>query len=339
MTLRRVFAPLLRALTGGRFSTHNPVVHPTSPPLGGAWVHMLAQLGLPPTTFEDVLATRSLHPHFHYRHFTVPKKHGGHREICEPDSKLKQIQRQILAVYLDAEVPHSAAMAYRPRRSIADHVWPHAGADVLITADVQDFFPNTTADRVEDWWRSRVSDQQAVLLTLLTTYQGALPQGAPTSPALSNLINRALDERLMQRASAAGATYTRFCDDMVFSWRLGLEPPSDFETSVRGILGEFGYVLHSSKGWHVWERHEEPEITGVILTRRGGVRLRADMQQTMQTLRQSNDPLDAQKLAGYRGFAAMVRKRPRMSEAKAEPTPAPAPSPRHRPELEDDIPF
>src|SRR5262249_29394764 len=144
-------------------------------------------------------------------------KGGGRREIVEPDVRLKRVQRAIIDRYFRDEQPHPAAVAYRKKKSIADHAWAHAGAEILITADVADFFPATAAGRVEDWWRERVGDGLARLLTLLTTYRGGLPQGAPTSPGLSNFLNRELDGRLAERAGAAGACYTRYCDDMVFS--------------------------------------------------------------------------------------------------------------------------
>jgi RNA-directed DNA polymerase len=305
MTLRAAFAPLLHALTGGRVATSGAV------PLGSDWGELLDQLGLPRCAFQEVAAAGSLHPHFHYRHFAKAKKDGGRREIVEPDVKLKRVQHEISARYFRAEQPHPAAVAYRRKRSVADHVWPHAGAEVLVTADVEDFFPATRTERVEDWWRARVADGLARLLTLLTTYRGGLPQGAPTSPGLSNSVNQELDERLACRAGAAGACYTRYCDDMVFSWRGGSGPPSDFENGVRAALHEFGYALHPKKGWRVYHRRDEPEITGVILTRHGGVRLPEPLRRAMRTLRRSGDPRDADRLAGYRGYAAMVRKRPR----------------------------
>jgi hypothetical protein len=311
MTLGTVFAPLFRALTGGRYPWRARAAKAEALPLGSEWGILLVQLGLPRGAFHEMVAARSLHPHFHYRHFTKPKKDGGRREIVEPDVKLKQVQREIIARYFNAEQPHPAAVAYRKKKSIAHHVWPHAGAEVLITADVEDFFPATSEGRVEDWWRERVPDVLARLLTLLTTYRGGLPQGAPTSPGLSNFLNRELDERLARRAGAAGACYTRYCDDMVFSWRGGLRPPSDFEVGVRAALHEFGYVLHPKKGWRIHHRRDEPEITGVILTRRGGVRLPDSLRRAMQALEGSDDPYDADRLAGYRGFSAMVRKRPR----------------------------
>ena len=285
-------------------------------PAGGfafdaAWSSTLARLGLPASALGDVLAAESLHPHFHYRHFTKPKRGGGRREIAAPDSKLKALQQVILARYLAGQQPHPAALAYRRGKSTADQVWAHVGADVLVTADVQDFFPSTREWRVENWWRERVEDDDlARLLTLLTTERGGLPQGAPTSPALSNLVNRELDVRLTQRADlAGGARYTRYCDDLAFSWR-GSEPPSDFETGVRTLLLEFGYTLHAEKGWRVQYRRDEPELVGVILTRRGRVRLPDAMHEAMRTLAWSDDPRDAARLAGYEGYEAMIVRPP-----------------------------
>jgi hypothetical protein len=305
MSLHAVFAPLLRALAGRRCPAPEALLP------GSEWGELLAELGLPRHAFADVVAAGSVHPHFHYRHFSRPKKDGGRRDIVEPDVKLKRVQRAIITHFFTPAQPHPAAVAYRPKKSIADHIWPHAGAELLITADVQDFFPSTTVGRVEDWWRQRADDGRARLLTLLTTYHGALPQGAPTSPALSNLVNDELDERLARRAAAAGACYTRYCDDIVFSWRRGLGPPSDFEGGVRGVLYGFGYTLHPKKGWQVHRRCDEPEITGLILNRHGGVRLPDRVRQRMQALERSDDPFDVQRLAGYQGYEKMVLKRRR----------------------------
>jgi RNA-directed DNA polymerase len=208
------------------------------------------------------------------------------------------------------EQPHPAAVAYQKGKSTANHVWAHAGAEVVITADVRDFFPNTRTDRVEAWWRERVDGDTARLLTVLTTDRGGLPQGAPTSPALSNLVNFELDARLARRAAAAGARYTRYCDDLAFSWPVGSAPLADFERGVRAVLHEFGYSLHPEKGWRVYQRGDEPEVTGAILTRSGGVRLPDRLRRAMRTLARSADPRDAQRLEGYQGYAAMVTEPP-----------------------------
>jgi RNA-directed DNA polymerase len=309
MTPRSFFAALLGAWTGGRRPSPRP--GPSGGfPFEADWADLLARLGLPPSALRDVVEADSLHPHFHYRHFTRPKKDGGRREIAAPDVKLKRVQQEIIARYLRGQEPHPAAVAYRKGRSTADHAWAHAGAEILITADVQDFFPHTRAWRIEGWWRERVEDDLARLLTRLTTYGGGLPQGAPTSPGLSNLVNRELDARLARRAEAAGARYTRYCDDLAFSWRRGAEPPSDFEAGVRAVLHEFGYTLHPEKGWRVRYRRDEPEVVGLILTRHGRVRLPEDLRRTMGALARSDDPRDADRLAGYRGYEAMIGRRP-----------------------------
>jgi RNA-directed DNA polymerase len=310
MTSLAIFAPLVRALTGGRRSAATRRRMGGELTLGSEWCDLLDESGLPQTAFHDVLASGSLHPHFHYRHFSKPKKDGGRREIVEPDANLKRLQRELMARYFEAEQPHPAALAYRKSKSIADHVWPHAGAEWLVTADVVDFFPTTHEQRIEQWWRERADTNLAKLLTILTTYRGGLPQGAPTSPGLSNFVNRELDERLARRADAAGARYTRYCDDMVFSWARGSGPPSDFEMGVRATLHEFGYILHPNKGWRVHQRRDEPQITGVILTRRGRVRLPDHLRRVMRRLKHSDNPHDACRLAGYFGYQAMIQIRP-----------------------------
>src|SRR5262249_29363620 len=154
------------------------------------------------------------------------------------------------------------------------------------------FFPSTQAERIEEWWRERADDDAARLLTLVTTLYGGLPQGAPTSPGLSNFVNRELDERVAVRAAAAGARYTPYCDGLAFSWPVGGGLPSGFERNVRAALHEFGYALHPEKGWRVYERRDEAEVTGVVLTRHGGVRLPDRLRQVMQDLSRSGDMHD-----------------------------------------------
>lgn len=269
----------------------------------------------PPVPYEALLRGR-LPKYYRYRHFTIPKKDGTRREIAEPGVDLKKMQYRIIEQYLKREKPHRTAIAYQKGKSIADHAWAHAGAHTVITADMQDFFPSTTRYRVRQFWREQTlyagrpqfNDTEVQLLTNLTTYRGALPQGAPTSPVLSNLVNRELDARLHKLVTQSGGRYTRYADDMVFSWQTRSRPPTDFEFTVRRMLREYGYTLHPHKGWQVWSRRDEPEFTGVVLTRDGGVDVPEPMRKRIRELERSSDETDHLQLAGYNGYRQMVQR-------------------------------
>lgn len=299
----RIFPPTLR-----RVLCH--MLPPAAPPIrsiGAIRPALLAQLRLDPS-----LAARLMEPGvppqgWRYRHFNFAKRDGSQRELAEPGPRLKMTQR-LIGQLLDQMPLHRAALGFRHGHSIADHAWAHAGAALIVTADIQDFFPNTSRWRVEAWWRAHgYTDDEARLLTALTTYRGALPQGAPSSPPLSNLVNFELDAALERITKASGGTYTRYADDLAWSWPDGYVPPSNFERLVRAKLQEFGYTLHPRKGWSVWRRRDEPEITGLVLDRRGAVDVPESMQRIMRELARSRDPQDRQRLAGYASHRAAVQ--------------------------------
>jgi RNA-directed DNA polymerase len=297
----------------------------------------------------QLLNTETLAPYFQYRHFRKRKRDGSWRELAEPDPSLKKLQQHIVKRWLEYAEIHSSAVGFRRKYSIADHVWPHAGANFIITADIEDFFPSTTAYRVQQWWKSQFpfSDDAARLLRILTTYRDCLPQGAPTSPMLSNVINYEMDKRLNEKVRRSGGIYTRYADDMVFSWQGNKRPESDFERAVRAILREMGYRLHSEKGWKVYQRRDEPEITGVILSKHGDVRIPEAIARTIRELERRGNPDDHDRLAGYRAYRNMVENRPAPSPfasafSRPEPTVSrPGPSffsafNRTRPQVDED---
>jgi RNA-directed DNA polymerase len=288
--------------------------NPDWPPYDHNWewnlYYMAYRLGLDMATAYRLMDGRPMPPRYRYHHFAMPKKDGTPRRIVEPGPTLKIVQRKLLELYLSKPKPHPATLGFRRKKSIADHAWTHAGASIIITADIEDFFPNTLRRRVKGWWRQQgYSTLEVRLLTSLTTYRGCLPQGAPTSPMLSNLVNYEMDAALERCVRQSGGKYTRYADDLVFSWPEGNEPPADFEQVVRAILRASGYALHPRKGWRVWRRSEEPEVTGLVLRRRGGVDLPDSMRGVMRLLAASNDPGDQRRLAGYRGYESMVRRR------------------------------
>ncbi|HEY7090168.1 MAG TPA: reverse transcriptase domain-containing protein, partial [Tepidisphaeraceae bacterium] len=172
----------------------------------------------------------------HYIYFTIPKKSGGIRQLAAPHEDLANAQEWILTSILEKVPTHDSAHGFVPTRSTVTNATPHVGKDVVLNTDLKDFFPSVTFWRVDGVFRELgYSPAVAAVLALLCTesprrrveYAGkplfvatgfrSLPQGACTSPALSNLVSRRLDSRLSGIAKKLGWTYTRYADDLTFS--------------------------------------------------------------------------------------------------------------------------
>jgi hypothetical protein len=204
-----------------------------------------------------------------YRSFTIPKRRGGTRTIQAPADDLKKLQRAILHKVLISTPVHRCATAYVSGRSIVENARPHVGAAVVVTMDLEDFFGSTTAKRVEQYLRhAGWSPKAARVLTRLTTFQGSLPQGAPTSPKLSNLVNYLLDARLDAYARAAGGAYTRYSDDLTFSFPREPRSLHGFRRRVRAILKEHGYKLQEKKRVQIRRPHQPQLVTGLVVNRK-----------------------------------------------------------------------
>ncbi|MCK6517080.1 reverse transcriptase family protein [Myxococcota bacterium] len=179
---------------------------------------------------------RDLATGVHYRRFTIPKRSGGERAIWAPMPKLKKAQRWILREIVEKLPVHGAAHGFLAGRSIATNAAAHNGALVVLKLDLKDFFPTLTLPRVKGLFRrAGYREQVATLLALLCTESPreiveqdgkrlfvalgprCLPQGAPTSPAITNAVCMRLDRRLAGAAAKLGWRYTRYADDLTFS--------------------------------------------------------------------------------------------------------------------------
>ncbi|MHC5023594.1 MAG: reverse transcriptase family protein [Planctomycetota bacterium] len=202
-----------------------------------------------------------------YREFNIPKRRGGGtRRILAPDPDLKDLQRRILRRVLALLVAHDAATGFERGRSIVTNASRHRGRAVVVRLDLRRFFESTSSKRVERFFRSiGWSRAAAHRLAELCTRDGGLPQGAPTSPRLANLVNFRLDTRLDRLATKLGATYTRYADDLTFSF------PRDDAAAARSvvkmaqrIVGDEGYRLHSRK-LSILRRHQQQRVTGLVV--------------------------------------------------------------------------
>src|SRR5262249_32176 len=185
----------------------------------------------------------------HYVSFTVPKKSGGTRTLSAPHRTLGAAQKWIWANIVNKLAVEAPAHGFLPGRSILSNAKIHAGQGVVVNMDLEGFFPSITFPRVRSvFHRAGYSPAVATILALLCTecprrpveYDGniyhvatgprGLPQGACTSPGLSNQVARRLDRRLAGLAAKLGLSYTRYADDLTFSGK------ADFNERV-------GYVM------------------------------------------------------------------------------------------------
>jgi RNA-directed DNA polymerase len=212
-----------------------------------------------------------------YVEFTVPKADGSERRIAAPRARLKQVQRVILDQILARLPVHDACQGFVPGRSIVTNATPHRGAAVLLKMDLRDFFPTVHYRRAQGFFqRIGYGEEVAATLAGLVTHRpvladgsvgwpGVLPQGAPTSPALANLVCRRLDARLAGLARKSGAVYTRYADDLTFSF--AAEPAVDlgrFAWWVDQICGQEGFVENTRKR-RILRRGNQQRVTGVVV--------------------------------------------------------------------------
>lgn len=181
--------------------------------------------------------------------FGLPKRRGGTRTITTPTRSLKWLQRSVLQVLTHLFPRHRCAVGFERGRSVVTHAAAHAGKRWVYVVDIQDFFPSITRNRVYGMLRAKpfeASEPVARYLANLVTHDGALPQGAPTSPILANLLCRRMDSRLFKWARERGYQYTRYADDLAFSTNRAEFPEADRAT-ISEIVEDEGFTVHPEK--------------------------------------------------------------------------------------------
>ena len=184
-----------------------------------------------------------------YHQFELPKRRGGTRTITVPDRTLKWLQRSLLQVLTHLFPRHKCAVGFERGESVVSHARKHSGKKWVYVVDIQDFFPSITRNRIYGMLRAKpfeASEHVARYLANLVTYEGALPQGAPTSPILANLLCHRMDARLFKWARQRGYEYTRYADDLAFSTNRAEFPEEDRQAIVRMIEDE-GFTVHPEK--------------------------------------------------------------------------------------------
>jgi RNA-directed DNA polymerase len=273
----------------------------------------------------------------HYHRWTVPKRDGGLRPISAPKPQLKAAQRWIARQVTEHLPVHGAAHGFIPGRSIATNAQIHAGAKIVVKLDIEGFYPTVTYRRVKGLLRhAGLGEQVAILMALLATeapreelvLRGktcfvatgprALPQGAPTSPSITNALCLRLDCRLAGLARKLGCRYTRYADDLTFSWHGDAARASDrtngigkLMRAVSAIVDAEGFTIKRSKT-RVMRSGGRQKVTGLVVNQaanRPPARVPRVTQRQLRAAiknRELGRPGRGESLDALRGMAAFI---------------------------------
>ena len=225
-----------------------------------------ALLGVEVNRLEEILNNVS----GHYQEFWMRKRSGGYRMISAPDKDLQAIQSTIYSRILSSvTIVHPAAVGFRCGRSVVDNAAPHLGKRYVLKMDIHDFFGSIRSPRVRQTFKKiGYPENVSKVLGALCCLHRHLPQGAPTSPALSNIVGYEMDRKLAALAAEYGLTYTRYADDLTFSG--DVFPKEQIFPQVKRIIRDEKFEPNHKKT-HFMNQSSRKIITGVSVA--SGVKL------------------------------------------------------------------
>ena len=210
-----------------------------------------------------------------YIQFQIPKKKKGEfRTITAPNKGLKCIQRCLNAMLLRQFAPHPAANGFVPGKSIVDKARVHVGQKYIYNIDLKDFFPSVTIGRVFACLQLppfKYDRETASLIADLCCHEGVLPQGAPTSPTITNIVCQRLDWRLSRLALRYNLHYSRYADDITFSGMTNLfHEDGDFVKALHHFVEKEGFTINEAKT-RVNSYYQRQEVTGLTINEKPNV--------------------------------------------------------------------
>ena len=208
-----------------------------------------------------------------YISFDIPKPGGAKRHIQTPVAELKDLQHrlnlwlQCVYHYLKPPCAYGFIMNATDElrlRNIYTNAMQHIDSHWVMNMDLKDFFPNINSKMLTDALRETLgfSKPLATLLVNICSVKGRLPTGAPTSPILSNLVCLDLDNRLQHIARAYDCHYTRYADDLTFSFNN--KPTLEQIAAIRQLVEKSGFIINEDKV-SLTAMSQKPEVTGLVL--------------------------------------------------------------------------
>ena len=219
-----------------------------------------------------------------YKSFKIPKKSGGERTINTPSTDLKDIQRSILKIlwkqqkilWEEHKIKSNISHAFVKKKGILTNARVHKNKRYVFNMDLEDFFDSFHFGRVRGFFEKNrdflFPQNIATILAQLTCYNGCLPQGAPTSPIITNLICNILDMRLLTVAKEFKLDYTRYADDLTFSTNdeKFVENLEDFKTKAKEIINHSGFKINEKKT-RLQYKNSRQVVTGLVVNKKVNV--------------------------------------------------------------------
>lgn len=216
-----------------------------------------------------------------YQIYKIKKHNGKYRTIYSPNPLLKSIQRKILNKILNNKAISKYAKAYHKNISLKDNAIPHLNKKIVLKLDIIDFFENIEYPTIYKYSFNEIYFPKSVghLLTTLCTYESRLPQGAPTSSYISNLVMKDFDNEIGTYCEQHNISYTRYSDDMTFS---GDFNPREIIALVRKQLYKLGLKINNKK-IHVINNSQQQNVTGIVVNKKIQVssKYRKDIRQSI----------------------------------------------------------
>ncbi len=289
-------------------------------------------LGVTRDEIDEVILNKSSY----YYSYPIRKKNGKKRYIDAPIGKLKIWQNLIIKKVLYRFGPHSIAYGFAKKRNPIKAAEKHVGADILIALDIKNFFNSITKERVIELlhflhrskpiWKQEEAgkagfistsmlpdkkkklDQSIDDLAELLTYKGIVPQGAPTSPALSNLFMLRPDKALSEEAKKLKATVTRYADDIVFSTKENIDIAGTVIIFTKRVLRRYGLRLNPKK-IHINRKNKRMQVVGIIVNEKTNIARQnwRNFRALLHNLKVSQTPLNERKAQQLRGQIEWIK--------------------------------
>ena len=207
-----------------------------------------------------------------YKIYKIKKRNGKYRTIYEPNSILKQIQKQILINILNNKSISKYAKAYHKGIQLKDNAIFHINKEMILKLDIENFFENISfLDIYNSCFPIEYFPKSVgMILTYLCTYNNHLTQGSPTSPYISNLVMKEFDEELGNWCNLRNISYTRYSDDMTFSGQFN---PSELIVKVRKMLYKLGLSLNNDK-IRIIHKSSRQNVTGIVVNEKMQVNIK-----------------------------------------------------------------